>query len=360
MPYALFALALGTVEAGARLAWHRIDPLEAFVATPQQRAQLVDRDGVRIYQWDPLLFWRLQPGLRDQPWDLTLVTTNAQGLRYPTAVGRKPKGGFRIVCLGDSVTFGYQVPYLDPRGSRSPNPDHRAYPALLEARLREANPERAIEVLPLAVPGYSSQQGLAWLRRDIARLKPDLVTACFGWNDISKRNQTDARTMAADPLSVAARRIVGNSQALLHARRWLGGRGRDPAPGWATSPRVPRQAYLENLLAIAALARAHGSVPVLLGPIYRDRVSFPPEGAEIAAYREALKAAAAERDVPYLEFQELTESGYPENRRFFAEHIHPNHRGHALIAARLLAFLNERRLLGGLAIPPGLAPAAPE
>jgi lysophospholipase L1-like esterase len=352
-PYVLFASALVGAEAATRLALPAIAPLDAFVTSPQQRAQMVDRDHVRIYSWDPLLLWRLQPDLRDQPWDLTLVTTNAQGLRYPAPLGRKMQGTFRMICLGDSVTFGYQVPYFDPRHPRPIDPEHLPYAALVEARLRAANPGRRIEVLPLAVPGYSSHQGLAWLRRDIAWLEPDVVVACFGWNDIGMRNATDAETMAADAVSTTARKIVGGSQALLHARGWLieHGLGRHdrPAPGWATTPRVPREAYVRNLLAIAALARERGALPVLLGPVYRDRATAPPEGDEIGAYRAALKAAALERGIDYLEIPELTEASAPGNWPLFAEHIHPNHRGHALLAQRLLAFLGERRLLGDLA-----------
>src|SRR5207244_4303724 len=72
------------------------------------------------------------------------------------------------------------------------------------------------EVLPLAVPGYSSHQGLAWLRRDLAGLRPDLVTLCYGWNDVDHRSAADREAMPMDALHVASRRLVVHSQALLH------------------------------------------------------------------------------------------------------------------------------------------------
>ena len=57
--------------------------------------------------------------------------------------------------------------------------DALPFPAQLEQSLRASHPDRQIDVIPLAVPGYTSAQGLAWLRREIARLQPDAVIICF-------------------------------------------------------------------------------------------------------------------------------------------------------------------------------------
>jgi lysophospholipase L1-like esterase len=252
------------------------------------------------------------------------------------------------------VTFGFQVPRVP---SERPTDDRsaRPYPALLEQWLTEANPGRTVEVVPLACPGYSSYQGLAWLRRDIARLDPDLVTACFGWNDIGRRNVTDAQAMPDGWLRVGARAVVFRSQALLGVQRRLGrwGLGRHgPAEGWQLTMRVPRDEYVSNMLAIARLSRDHGAQAVLLGPVYRDRHSHPPEGEDIAGHRAALAEAAAREGFAYLEFPELTEPAWPGNRPLFSEHIHPSDRGHRLMAEELLRFLAERGLLGDLVVPP--------
>ena len=347
-----------------RLTLPLLESLDFFITASEQQAQFVDRRRVRIYEGDPLLLWRLRPNLRDALWDLNLVSTNAQHLRYDRPVGPKPSGTYRILCVGDSVTFGYRVPLVFPKRPREYEPSRRSYPALLEQALRAASPGRAIEVIPLAVPGYSSHQGLAWLRRDIGWLQPDLVIACFGWNDISRRAVSDRDAMRTDRLSVLARDLVARSQALLHFRRWLDAR-RAAKPAEAPSRnigvmRVSREAYLDNLMAVAALARSRGARVALLGPVYRDRVSYPPEAVDIGAHRAALKSAAQGARIPYLEIPELTESHYPENERLFGEHIHPNHRGHRLIAERLGAFLGREGLLGDLRppAPPAETPPA--
>jgi lysophospholipase L1-like esterase len=353
----LLALAFG-VELGVRVLFPPLSPLEFFVTAREQQAQFHDKAGARIVEGDPLLFWRLRAGLDRVVWDQTLVSTNAQGLRCPHAVGRKAAGAFRIVCLGDSVTFGYRVPWVDASGSpRGQDARQLPYPALVEEQLRAANPGRLVEVVPLAVPGYSSHQGRAWLERDIAALEPDLVTACFGWNDVSTRALADHEAMSTDWPSVSARRIVAHSQALMRlsraVRSW-----RHAPPGARAVMRVPEDRFVRNMLAIAELARRHGAGIVVIAPIYRDRVSYPPTGDYIALHRDQLRRATAAARVPFLEIEELTESAFPGNRGLFSEEIHPNHRGHALIAERLLAFASARGLLGGLAIEPAAVAAA--
>ena len=86
---------------------------------------------------------------------------------------------------GNSVTFGYRVPVVWPERPKDYDQDWLPYPMLLEKQLRLANLGRQIEVITMAVPGYTSHQGLAWLRHDIDYLQPDMVIVSFGWNDVS-------------------------------------------------------------------------------------------------------------------------------------------------------------------------------
>jgi lysophospholipase L1-like esterase len=359
VPYAVFLALLAAAELAVRWTRPHLSSLDAFVAAPEQQAQFVDRDRVRVFEGDPLLFWRLQPDLRGVVWDRTPVTTNARGLRYGRPVGAKPAGTFRILCVGDSVTFGFRVPMVFARRSLEVHPDWLPYPARLERALQAGNPARAVEVIPLAVPGYSSHQGLAWLRRDIAELRPDVVTLLFGWNDIGFRPASDRQAMKTDALSVASRAALARSQALLHLWRWAHrAPSADAVAGMrAQFLRVPREEFVENHRAMAELARRHGARPVVIGPVYRDRVEHPSEAVFIAAHRSALREAMRADGTPYLEVRALTEDGHPENRPLFFEHIHPSHKGHRLLAEALLAFLSEQGLLGTLTAP--AAGAAP-
>jgi lysophospholipase L1-like esterase len=351
VPYALFFALLGAVELCVRSRRPHLASLDAFVSAPEQQAQFVDRKQVRVFEGDPLLFWRLQPNLRDVVWDKTLVTTNSRGLRYDRPLGPKPPGAVRILCLGDSVTFGFRVPLVFAARPGERHPGWLPYPARLEKALREANPGRDVEVIPLAVPGYSSHQGLAWLRRDIAELQPDLVTLLFGWNDISFRPASDRESMGTGVLSVTARAILSRSQALLYAWRWAH-RSR-PTTGLVPAElmRVSRAEFVENHRAMVALARRHGARAVVLGPVYRDRTDYPEEAALIASHRSALREAMRADGVPYLDVSELTEDAFPDNARLFLDHIHPNHKGHRVLANALLRYLAGQGLLGDLRVP---------
>lgn len=349
VPYAVFALLAAAVELSVRALAPRLDPLEAFVSAPQ-RAQFDDARAVRIFEFDPLLFWRLKPGLRDVIWEHTPVTTSAERLRYDRLLGPKPAGTFRVLCAGDSVTFGFGVPQVALKRPEERHPDWLPYPARLEKALRAAHPSRAVEVAPFAVPGYSTHQGLAWMRRDLRALAPDLVTVLYGWNDIGLRAQPDAAAMRTDGWSVFSRALLARSQVLL--RLWTAVHARGGTGGTLRGvPRVDTATYVANVRAMTDTIRAGGAEAVVIGPVYRDRVEYPPEGDWIAERRAALRAAMETAGVPYLEVPELTEASWPSNEPLFLEHIHPNQKGHRLLAERLLAFLGERRLLGGLAPP---------
>ena len=142
VPYVIFALALLGVETAVRLTRPHVSRLDFFVTAPEQQAQLADARRLRIFEGDPLLCWRLAPGLRDVVWDQTRVTTNAGGLRYDHDVGLRAPGAFRILCVGDSVTFGFRVPLVFLKRPQDSNPAWRPYPGRMEAALRAANPFR--------------------------------------------------------------------------------------------------------------------------------------------------------------------------------------------------------------------------
>jgi lysophospholipase L1-like esterase len=95
---------------------------------------------------------------------------NNQGLRdddFPTS---KPSGEWRMLCLGDSRTFGYSVA------------QNESYPAQLERMLRTQPPDRAVQVINAGRPAYSTYQGLRFLEREGLEFQPDVVSVAFGFN----------------------------------------------------------------------------------------------------------------------------------------------------------------------------------
>src|SRR6185436_7874212 len=272
--YCVFLIILLAVEAVTRLTMDHVSSLDLFVVTSQQKAQVADAKQSTIFEGDPLLLWRLKPNLDHAVWDFTVVTTNASRLRDvdpKRQLQSKQPGTFRIVCLGGCVTFGYRVPAVCPEKPAEYDPDWIPYPMLLEKYLRAANPGRSIEVITMAVPGYTSHQGLAWLRRDINELDPDLITVSFGWNDVSFSDAPDRETIATGWRAVGLRWMIEHSQAFAHATRWL--RSRQPAAAQIRRPvtRVSEQEYLNNFQEFTRLAKTKGIRIIILAAPYRDQ-----------------------------------------------------------------------------------------
>ena len=347
----MFLLVLLSIEVITRLTLPHLSSLDLFVTTPQQKMQVANPEQSVIFEGDALLGWRLKPTLDHVVWDYTVLSTNAQSFRADYPIGMKPANTFRIVCLGDSVTFGYRVPPVWPNKPNEYDPNWLPYPMLLEKELAKANPNRRFEVFPMAVPGYTTHQGLAWLRRDIELLQPDMVIASFGWNDASMSDIPDRESINMGWFAVGSRWLTDHSQAFAHATRWFRSRN-GPAPRERKPvPRVAQMEYLENFISIVNVAREHGASMIVIGAPYRDSTTNPPEAQLMTQYRAALKSAMQERQTPYLEILELTEAAGSVNQGFFGELIHPNHIGHRLMASELLKLMAQQHLLGDLHIP---------
>ena len=359
--YLGFLLLLAAVELGTRLTLPHISSLSLFVVTTQQRAQVADEKQSGIFEGDPLLLWRLKPNLDHAVWDFTVLSTNFQHLRseHPgKTVGAKQPGTTRIVCLGDSVTFGFRVPVVWPDRPTEYDPAWLPFPMLLEKELLAANPDRKIEVVTMAVPGYTSHQGLAWVRRDIDDLQPDLLIASFGWNDASFSDVPDREAIRTNWYAVAVRWLIDHSQAFAHATHWLRAKEtkarqqkQTGQPGVRPAARVSQQEYLNNMIAIQAMARLRGASVIVIAAPYRDNDPNAPEADLMLQYRVALGTAMRQRGVPFVELRELTPEAYPSNEGWFGERIHPNHMGHRLIASELLKIMSATHPLKDLKIP---------
>ena len=334
-------------EIAVRVSGRHIDPLSIFVTSPQLRSDTQGANTGGMFEFDPLLCWRLKAGLRDMWWDFTPVTTNAQHLRMERDIAAKK--GIRIVVLGDSVTFGYRVPVARDRQQPAQfDAEETPYPALLEKILRADFPGRQIEVLPFACPGYTSGQGLAWLKRDIAALTPDIVIACFGWNDVRAAGLPDSVTMPAGGAQIFVRRLISHSQLLLHIAESAQRRVPVATTQTLPEPRSSEEEYISHFMEMEAVSRRHGAWFGILLPVYRDPNTAhpddpgdPAEGLRMSRYRTKLRDAALAQKIPALEIAELTERSWPANKALFGERIHPNATGHRIIAERLAKFLSE-------------------
>jgi len=116
------------------------------------------------------------------------VRTNALGFRSERQDQlAKAANTFRILVLGDSVTFGHGAVH--------------DYPSLLERQLKAWRPEVDWQVWNLGVPGYNTAQEVAYLEEVGQAYKPDLVVVGFFINDIIGNRPAPAPSAARAALS---------------------------------------------------------------------------------------------------------------------------------------------------------------
>lgn len=98
---------------------------------------------------------------------------NSLGLRGPEIQANKPDDVFRIIVLGDSVTYGLNVDADE------------AFPALVEKQLEEQRINgKRVEVINAGVPAYTTYNELHFYKDMLRDLSPDLVILGFCMNDV--------------------------------------------------------------------------------------------------------------------------------------------------------------------------------
>lgn len=101
------------------------------------------------------------------------VSINEQGFRGKRELlPGKPENRLRVLCLGDSFTYGVGVD------------DQFTYPALLQIYLQQRFPDREVEVVNAGVPFYDIFDELSYYRDKGRRLHADVVVLQFYINDL--------------------------------------------------------------------------------------------------------------------------------------------------------------------------------
>ena len=281
-----------------------------------------------LFTYDPLLFWKPKPGAQVVPF--TGERINSLGLR-DWEIKPKKAGEIRILCLGDSSTFGFDLPR------------HQAYPSRLENRLANALPN-PIRVINAGVIGYSSYQGLVLLKQ-LLRLKPDIVTIAFGaCNDFFPVALPDN-----EKAKLTRRFRLLDSFALTRLLRdilWSDTPGNE-GPVYS---RVSLPQFKQNINSMVALCRAHGAAAIIISPhrllhiennylaFFQENAWYRPElfqPAGLAAYSQALEDIANAHKLPFVDIRRIFRSHPRNGADLFLDAFHPNPAGHLLIAEKI-------------------------
>jgi len=235
--------------------------LECIFRLAGPQPELLDQI-LSILQPDRELFWTLRPDLSVK-FQQAKLTTSKDGFRtnpFPQKLDPKET---RILVLGASPTFGWGVN------------DGEEWPAKIQNTLRKSG--KKAMVYNVAVPGYTTFQGLKLAKRLIPKIKPQYVLIAFILNDMDRFRffGTDGKTDADHPvpsyLSIAIGDLRSKSRAFPQLVRLLAGLRQVeelPPPG---QRRVPPEHYLLNLKTLSELAKSQGARPIFL----KEPVNLP-------------------------------------------------------------------------------------
>jgi lysophospholipase L1-like esterase len=125
-----------------------------------------------IYQPDDTLYWRPKPlQSRHTKVGRHPVTINSHGTRGEEFPAEKPAGTFRVLCVGDSRTFGWGLG------------DRDTYPAMLQDSLRAlVGKARRVEVINAGVNGWSWSQVFCYLRDIGLSYVPDVIVVADAYS----------------------------------------------------------------------------------------------------------------------------------------------------------------------------------
>jgi lysophospholipase L1-like esterase len=309
----------------------------------------------------------------------TAFTTNNVGLRGDSLAMPKPDDELRVFVVGGSTT---ETLYLD---------DRQAMTRMLEDRLDTIVSGKRVKVYGAGKSGARSADHIEMIAHRLVHLEPDALIVFAGINDLRAamfgRNHlmlppalgapdTEWTLMQLLRFAVTefqlGRRLFSLlkpddyrdavEQITLRSDFRRSVRMRQALPVSAGALRIDVKPYRNNLISLVGIARSHGIELVFLtqATTWNSRVdseiakwhwmSAGPDSAyreealdqAMEAYNDAVRAVAAQFDVPLLDLARLL----PKSGDYFYDDVHFNPRGADTVGAMLASFVSENTRLG--------------
>ena len=214
------------------------------------------------------------------------VRTNSHGLRDHTERSEaKPPGTYRILVLGDSITFGWGANY------------EKTFCRLLEKSLtaQPPIPGRKFEVLNTGVGNSNTAMEVEYFKEEGWKFQPDLVLVGWFINDaeptpVPSRNWLAYHSFAYVWLDSALDSVMRNTKTRETYREYYRGLYGDDQAGWQKCQRA--------FASLASFCREK-SIPcrVLLIPELHSLGA----GYEFADIHDKIRALSARENLPTLE-----------------------------------------------------------
>ncbi len=257
------------------------------------------------YRPHPTLLWQMRPNMKasllfhsfagDDPTPSDNqrfeVTTNSWGLRCPELNRTKGARQWRVLCLGDEVTFGYGVN------------DEQTYESFLQRHMREERKGKQLQVINAGCPGWSSYQAREWTRLEGRYFDPDFYVLGFGFADCSAEDKSDSDRVTSI-LPLVWLQLLLNHSELYHYWQRLNAEkcnpyGLPPVGYQRNALRVPKEKFVENLNWFVDTAKEDGAMVVFLNL----PSSTTSEAEFISEYRAAIRQVAMSSGSIYVDMQ---------------------------------------------------------
>lgn len=367
-------LTLGLLEIGARIWLDKLatrEQFSKFASLEQYRKRIGGEEW-----WFGLLAphrylgYTLAPNLVDGK-----NRHNSMGFRGDEIVMPKPKGEFRIACLGASTTYSLLVPDY-----------HRTYPALLEKALRQHGHPN-LTVINTGVPAWSTYEMLINYLLKVQDLGPDLILIKEAFADLAGRMVWPPSAYKSDNSGCLAAQFAPREPPFYEASTLLRilmvetGRSLPTAAlghsvynqastayffefarqrfGWAYPSGIfktvpvgrmlaqnPPIYYRRNVENLVMAAKSRGVVPVIVTFPYTPQM---PGYFDIAGFREGLdqhngilRDIAKKLNAPLMDLAAV----FPTEKSFWGfDGIHASEKGTELEAAIIAKFLIDQNLI---------------
>lgn len=259
------------------------------------------------------------------------LTLNGLGFRgRETPAPTSPAPVLRVVCSGDSFTFGYGVDDAD------------AWPARLAAY------DERIEVINMGLGGFGIQQSYLWFLRDGVEFRPDVHLLGVVSNDFERMRTPDffgyPRPMVVEEGGVLRVRLPRPKNGYLRALDRLAERLAGAAPTGLDDDAVLR-AFFAMAEDLERRARAGGG---RFGVLYLPVLPDDRKGVS-RFWRDSLRRGLDERGIPFLDLAERVEEMEPAAAEglfirpgeipFLYAEWHLNEAGNRFVAEAVRGFL---------------------
>jgi lysophospholipase L1-like esterase len=306
------------------------DPVLGYFNTPEQEGYMIHVDGRPNLVVPKNFDFSVLKGLK---YYSSKFRINKEGNRGGEMISPKPADVFRIVFIGDSVTFGY---YVD---------EGETFVKVTESLLQcKKIKGRRVEIVNAGVSGLGSNETLAHLKKRVFAWEPDLVVWGFYLNDVTDKECDilfPVRDLGAwaflDHFAIG--RLV--ERAIFSTR--LGAE-------FKIDRENPSNQKVEESWRVVALNFSEGkrlldekNIPVI--------VVCLPSGLQIGRlwtvfhYERKLVKICSALSIPFLDVLPALESGGSAETLYFrGDLIHPSAKGHRIIGKAVADFiLKERR-----------------